>query len=130
MIICAYAIGLAQRDLHKLRLEGGSIIDEMVGAIRRRREVVRLIKHGTLLCSGLITAHWRIIEGYTYLPVISIYATSRFGMTFVSFLMFLETVWERYDRFIIERMSKAEYEQAQQNHHHRRKTDGPQPPKL
>jgi hypothetical protein len=120
ILVCLYALVLTQRDLLHLRkrLRPTSVVDDAVGRIRRRRETMRLLKHLGLFVGGWIITDWRVthwdtIQSYAGGPVtISIllsYYTARYTFTYVSLMTFIETMWERYDRWFVEKLNDAEY---------------------
>jgi hypothetical protein len=134
IIVCIYALVLTRRDLARLRkrLRPTSMVDDAVGRIRRRREGMRLMKHLGLLLGGWIITDWRLkhwdtIQSYTggaiTISVLLSYYTARYTFTYISLMTFIETLWERYDRWFIAQLSDVEYDSWRSSHTRRHDSD-------
>lgn len=116
ILVSVYAVSIAQRDLWNVAVDTGQLIDDTVGRIRRRREIMRVLKHLGLFLGGVIITSWRVKHepllrqfalnagANDYSSLVSYY-TARITMTYVSLLTVTETIFEQFDRYKIGRLN-------------------------
>lgn len=107
MTLCGIGIVMAFRDLNEIRLSGKNGLYALAAAVRRRREMMRFVKHTVMFVGGVIVVDWRLTQE-VWPQSWAIYYTRNLTMTFVSVLMMCETIWEQYDRWVIGRMVESE----------------------
>lgn len=120
VVLCTWSVTRTTRSIQLLREEGVNGRKLYSGQAARRREISRLGKHAVILIMALFVTEWRmvneIVPTYTF-----IYASRSLTFAFLSTWMVVETIWERYDRWVDGQM--ADYEDRRRQEKRSRATD-------
>lgn len=120
VVLCMWSVTRTSRSIQLLREEGVNGRKLYSGQAARRREVSRLGKHAVILLMALYVTEWRIandiVPTYTF-----IYASRSLTFAVLSCWMVIETIWERYDRWVDGQM--ADHEILRRNDQRSRVTD-------